>query len=476
MRAEHQQLEWKASWRDEHLKWVCAFANAEGGTLVIGRDDKGRAVGVADARKLMEDLPNKARDLLGVVVQVNLRHEDGLALLELVTPAYPTPISYRGHYYQRSGSTLQELKGAALDHFLLRRYGRTWDGAPLPGVAAADLSPAAFAQFRALATRSGRLDAAVLDEADAALLQRLRLTEGGYLKRAAVLLFHPDPLRHVGGAFVKIGFFREAAELVYHDEVNGDLFTQARQTLDLLLTKYLKAAVSFEGIVRVERFPVPREALREAVLNALVHRDYMLPAPVQIRVYEHKLVLWNPATLPEGWSAQTLLGPHASQPHNPELANAFFRAGEIEAWGRGIERIFSACRLAGTPEPQLRLDAGGLWFEFPFDTAYLQVMQGTEVATQDTNPVTDPVSDPVTDPVDQVVWLLAAGPLPPARLLAALGLKHRHTFRTNYLRPAMLRQWVEMTLPDKPNSRLQQYRLTAAGRARLQALAPPEPR
>ena len=128
----------------------------------------------------------------------------------------------------------------------------------------------------------------------------------------------------------------------------------------------------------------------------------------------------------------------------------------------------------------MRLDAGGLWFEFPFDTAYLQVMQGTEVATQDTNPVTDPVSDPVsdpvTDPVDQVVWLLAAGPLPPARLLAALGLKHRHTFRTNYLRPAMLRHWVEMTVPDKPNSRLQQYRLTAAGRARLQALAPPEPR
>ena len=170
MSAEHQQLEWKEAWRDEHLKWVCAFANADGGTLVIGRSDAGRAVGVPGAAKLMEDLPNKARDLLGVVVQVNLRQENGLNLLELVTPAYPTPISYRGHYYQRSGSTLQELKGAALDRFLLRRYGRTWDGAPLPGVQAADLSPAAFAQFRALATRSGRLEQAALDEPDAALL------------------------------------------------------------------------------------------------------------------------------------------------------------------------------------------------------------------------------------------------------------------------------------------------------------------
>ena len=94
MNAEHQQLEWKASWRDEHLKWVCAFANSEGGTLVIGRNDEGHAVGLPQARKLLEDLPNKVRDLLGVVVQVNLRTEGGHAVLELVTPAYPTPISY----------------------------------------------------------------------------------------------------------------------------------------------------------------------------------------------------------------------------------------------------------------------------------------------------------------------------------------------------------------------------------------------
>ena len=98
MNAEHQQLEWKESWRDEHLKWVCAFANSEGGTLVIGRNDEGHAVGLPQARKLLEDLPNKVRDLLGVVVQVNLRTEGGHAVLELVTPAYPTPISYRGHY------------------------------------------------------------------------------------------------------------------------------------------------------------------------------------------------------------------------------------------------------------------------------------------------------------------------------------------------------------------------------------------
>jgi ATP-dependent DNA helicase RecG len=131
---ESQQVEWKESWRDDHLRWVSGFANAEGGVLVVGRDDKGEAVGLPDAKRLLVELPNKIRDLLGIVVDVNLRSDGRHEYLEVVTPAYPSPISYRGHYYQRSGSTLQELKGAALDRFLLRRQGRTWDGVPLPGL------------------------------------------------------------------------------------------------------------------------------------------------------------------------------------------------------------------------------------------------------------------------------------------------------------------------------------------------------
>src|SRR5689334_12432339 len=106
---ENQHTEWKESWRDDHLRWVSGFANAEGGVLVLGRNDKGRAVGLHDAQRLLVELPNKIRDLPGVVVEVNLRTEGGKDYLEVVTPAYPNPISYRGHYYQRSGSTLQEL-------------------------------------------------------------------------------------------------------------------------------------------------------------------------------------------------------------------------------------------------------------------------------------------------------------------------------------------------------------------------------
>ncbi len=122
--SENQHLEWKESWRDEFIAVICGFANAEGGSLHLGRNDKGVIVGLSHSAKLLEDLPNKVRDVLGILVAVNVHEENGRPWLEIVVDAYPNPISYRGHYYQRSGSTNQELKGTVLDRFLLRRQAR----------------------------------------------------------------------------------------------------------------------------------------------------------------------------------------------------------------------------------------------------------------------------------------------------------------------------------------------------------------
>ncbi len=135
---ESQNIEWKESWRDDYIRWICGFANAQGGKLIIGKNDKGVVLGVANAKKLLEDIPNKIRDILGILVDVNLRIEQGKELLEIVVEPYPSPVSYKGEYYYRSGSTKQELKGAALDKFLLRKQGKHWDGVPVPRINIAD--------------------------------------------------------------------------------------------------------------------------------------------------------------------------------------------------------------------------------------------------------------------------------------------------------------------------------------------------
>lgn len=186
------------------------------------------------------------------------------------------------------------------------------------------------------------------------------------------MAFHPEPERFVTGTHVKIGYFRTNDDLVFHDEVRGPVYTQVHQTMDLLLTKYLKAAISYRGIQRLETFPVPKPALREAVLNAIIHKDYATGAPVQISVYADALWIWNPGQLPAKWTIEKLKQKHPSLPFNPNLANVFFRAGEIEAWGRGVERIFATCRDANFPAPVLEHEATGLWLRFPFATSYLE--------------------------------------------------------------------------------------------------------
>ena len=226
-------------------------------------------------------------------------------------------------------------------------------------------------------------DADLMDD-NHGLLEKLRLYEGDYLKRAAALLFHPDPERYVTGAFVKVGFFREGMDLVYQDEVHGNLFQQIIKLMDLLCTKYMKAIITYEGIHRIETLPMPREALREALLNACINKDYAEPSPIQIRVYENKLEIVNGGVLPDGWTVKTLLSSHRSFPYNPDIANTFFRSGEIEAWGRGIERIIMACKKEGFSTPEFRYDASGIWTIFNFEYPERATIQDYPKTTQKT--------------------------------------------------------------------------------------------
>ncbi|MEP6905952.1 MAG: ATP-binding protein [Gemmatimonadales bacterium] len=183
---ESQRTEWKESWRDEYLRWLCGFANAAGGVLVLGRNDKGVPVGVPDAKKLLVDLPNKIRDVLGIMADVRLRRERGKELIEIDVEPYPYPVSYKGEYHLRSGSTKQELKGAALDKFLLRKQGRTWDGVPVPSATIRSLAKSVVDAFRTRARQSQRMTAADLKEPIAGLIEKLHLLDGKYLKRAAL--------------------------------------------------------------------------------------------------------------------------------------------------------------------------------------------------------------------------------------------------------------------------------------------------
>lgn len=154
---ENQNIEWKLFWKDEYLKWICGYANAQGGTLYIGTDDGGNVVGIDNAKDMLEIIPNKITDTMGIIVDVNHLQKGGLEYLQIVVEKYPSLISFHGKYYYRSGSTMHEITGKELERTLLKTQGRTWDGVPLPKLSVVDLKQDAIQLFKEKAVKRGRL-------------------------------------------------------------------------------------------------------------------------------------------------------------------------------------------------------------------------------------------------------------------------------------------------------------------------------
>lgn len=354
-----ENIEWKLAWKDEYLKLICGFANAFGGKLYIGVDDDGRVVGIHNAQELLESLPNKMRDALGIVVDINLLIENDLEYIEIIVQSYPMTISYKGHYYYHSGSTVKKLIGTELESFLLRKRGVTWEHMPFPGFEISDLDLNAIEHFKQLAIIKQRIDKDVFNKGIENLLNQLRLKNYEYLTNAAALLFTKDPEKYFTGAFIKVGFFENDANILYQDEVHGPLLEQVDKTMDLILCKYMKAKILYEGGQRIKRYFVKKEGLREAILNAVINKQYESGIPIQMSVYKDKIYIGYDGRIPKD-----LYDSHTVQLYNPDIAYVFFLAGEIEVWGESIKKIHKCCEENNYPIPIYHIHPNDIMIQF----------------------------------------------------------------------------------------------------------------
>ncbi len=364
--SESQRTEWKESWRDEHMKHVCAFANAQGGNLLVGVKDDGLVIGVRNVKKLLEDIPNKAVQLLGVTIRGEVNERNGKDIVEIVVPPSSVPISLCGRFYIRSGSTSQELRGHELRDFILRKDNVTWDEIAVPRAGMEDLDEKAIVRFAARAAQEHRLPYDAVDDEPAAILQNLDLVrDKGELTRAAVLLFGKRPRKHIRSAVVKIGRFgKSSADLISHDVIEGNLLDMPDRIMSILRTKYLHSPISYEGLLRKETLEYPEKALREAILNAIVHRDYGVDTDITVSIFAQRIVIWNFGSLLAPLNVEMLKREHPSRRRNSLIAEAFFRAGHIEAWGRGIAKMMDECQKRGLPEPVVEEHAEGVRVSF----------------------------------------------------------------------------------------------------------------
>jgi ATP-dependent DNA helicase RecG len=171
-------------------------------------------------------------------------------------------------------------------------------------------------------------------------------------------------MKYFISSYFKIGKFGISdSDLRFQDTIKGNIFEMVDRVMRLLKERYLVSAISYDGIQRVEKLVYPEAALREAILNAIVHKDYT-DSTIQLSVYDDKLILWNPGKLPDDLPIEKLKEKHASRPRNKHIAEVFFRAGYIESWGRGIDKILTACREDGLPEPIFEEAWGGVQVTF----------------------------------------------------------------------------------------------------------------
>jgi ATP-dependent DNA helicase RecG len=193
----------------------------------------------------------------------------------------------------------------------------------------------------------------------------------------AILLFGKHPQRRFVTSSFKIGRFGSTNyDLLSQEIVDGNLIQMPDRVMRTLSDKYLIRPIHYEGLQRVEPLELPEDALREVICNSIVHRDHQ-GTWTQMSIYNDHIRLWNEGKLPDGMSIENLMGKHTSKPRNPKMAEAFYRAGFIEAWGRGIEKIVNGFKADGLTPPTFDVEQGGITVNIPREKFVAINLSGT---------------------------------------------------------------------------------------------------
>lgn len=391
---EKHIIEYKRLWKDEWLEWICGMANADGGVIYIGIKDDGEVLGVSNAKKLMEDIPNKIISKMSIYPDVRQIEKDGKDVIEIEVAPSIAAVSLDGVVYKRVGATNQILKGTALQEFYLSRPSGAWDARIIPDAKLDEIDPDAVEYLKESGIRKGRLSKESAKDSVEKVLKSLNLmTEDDKLTMAALLLFGKNPQRYCIDARFKIGRFGAgAANLIIQDLVDGDLIRMPDRVLDILDAKYLVRPIHYKGLRRVEPLEIPEKGLREIICNSIIHKQYDGP-DIQMRVYDDRIDLWNFGKLPEGYTFEQMFMPHRSMPRNKLIANAFYYAGLIEAWGRGFEIITEEFTKDGLAVPTFKEEFGGV-------TAIIkrEIFQAIQLGSRGNSKQDDPKNDPNSDP------------------------------------------------------------------------------
>jgi ATP-dependent DNA helicase RecG len=450
---------------------ICAFANATGGVILIGVTDAGESVGVDDHNRLKSEVQAIARSAEPpIAVEVK---SVGKVLCVVVPDQHSKPYSFGGKFFLREGATSQQMARNEIREFFFKEGLIHFDETPCGTFTLEEeLTDEVWQRFRLRANIPEEMDALTA-------LANLHLFRDGHMTYAGAWLLARDIRKFSISADVACALFlgTDKVRILDRRGFSSDIYTMIDEVMAYILSK-INVAYIIKHVKREERPELPEEALREAVVNALAHRDYRSTANVQVYIFKDRVEIVSPGGLPAGMTEGDL--GIKSIPRNPLLFGMLHRMEAVEHIGSGIRRIRNLCREYGVAEP--RIEVSEHWFTMTFPRPGAAVEADTPQVETSEDPAgtqsargRPPVAGEVTgedagEVAGEVIQLLKILSAPKTRveMQIALSLKGEANFRERYLQPALNSGLVEMTIPDKPRSGKQRYRLTIKGKALLQ--------
>jgi len=360
-KGESENIEYKEKFDRETIETAVAFANTKGGVILIGFTDKGRVNGVQIGKETLNEMANQISQSTEprIIPEIEQSEIEGKKFVIIWIKEFPIkPVSVRGRCYKRVGSSNHMMTPQEIAEMHIHSVGTSWDAFPAGDKTLDDIDLKKVGRYIKEANSTGRRK---IEDDPAEVLKKLEFIKEGKATWAAILAFGKEPQKPLLQSAVHCGRFKLDKNQIIDDlMIETDLISQVDEAMKFI-TRHISVRYEFEGKPkRKEVWEYPLDALREAVINAIVHRDYTAPSNVQVEIYDDRIEIWNPGSLLPGITIEDLYKKeHKSVIRNKQIAQVFYDIGYIEKYGSGTIKIIDLCKQHGIPPPEFREVTGG---------------------------------------------------------------------------------------------------------------------
>ena len=456
---------------------ACAMLNSEGGWLIFGiAPTSMKIIGQEVTDSTQRELA-QALSLIEPATDVHIEYIDvpdypGNKVIALHFEAFVwgrQPFTYHGCPYYKVESTTKVMPRGMFEERLRanKPHYYAWERQQAEHISLSDLHEERIRGAVRLGIAGGRLLQSTMTETLKQILDKLQLLNDGVPNNAAAALF-TNNIRGYSQFRIRLARFcgTDKNEFIDNQRVEGNFFDLLDAGMQFFF-KHLSLSGKIVGMVREEKLEIPVEALREALINALCHRQYEKHnLTIGIAIYDDRIEIENPGILVPPLTPENIKQPHISYPYNPIMADVLFRTTFLESWGSGANRIVTACRKQNVPEPEWAINGGFVVVTFK------RMRQGGNnnefVSSQGTNGTQvgyklDTTSDTSSERSQFLVNKLPLGYISLSDMMKACSMQSRPSFLVDYVTPAIEGGYIERRFPNSPNHPKQQYRLTNKG-------------